>query len=99
LYTHILITLVCEQKMNIPLFVASFFCNLLLWKNMYVGYMVAEWCTSRLTYRPVTNVCAGVWVRSQLTALDKLHHIKGIFGTDHVPVVSSGHSGFLHHQN
>jgi hypothetical protein len=28
-----------------------------------------------------------------------LHRIKGIFGADHVPVVSSGHSGFLHHQN
>jgi hypothetical protein len=37
--------------------------------------------------------------RFQLTALDKLHRIKGIFGADHVPVVSSGHSGFLHHQN
>jgi hypothetical protein len=24
---------------------------------------------------------------------------KGIFGVDRVPVVSSGHSGFLHHQN
>jgi hypothetical protein len=23
-----------------------------------------------------------------------LHRIKGIFGADHVPVVSSGHSGF-----
>jgi hypothetical protein len=28
-----------------------------------------------------------------------LHHIKGIFGADHVPVVSSRQSGFLHHQN
>jgi hypothetical protein len=25
-------------------------------------------------------------------ALDMLHRIKGIFGADHVPVVSSGHS-------
>jgi hypothetical protein len=40
----------------------------------------------------------GVWVRSQLSALDMLHRIKGIFGADHVPVVSCGHSGFLHHQ-
>jgi hypothetical protein len=38
------------------------------------------------------------WVRSQLAALDMLHRIKEIFGADHVPVVSSGHSGFLHHQ-
>jgi hypothetical protein len=46
------------------------------------------------------NQClCGVWVRSQLTTLDKLHRIKGIFGADHVPVVSSGHSGLLHHQN
>jgi hypothetical protein len=46
------------------------------------------------------NQClCGVWVRSQLAALDKLHCIKGIFGAGHVPVVSSGHSGFLHHQN
>jgi hypothetical protein len=45
------------------------------------------------------NLClCGVWVQSQLAALDMLHHIKGIFGTDHVLVVSSGHSGFLHHQ-
>jgi hypothetical protein len=28
-----------------------------------------------------------------------LHCIKGIFGTDHVPVVSCGHSGFLPHKN
>jgi hypothetical protein len=40
-----------------------------------------------------------VWVRSQLAALDKLHRMKGIFGADHVPMVSSRHSGFLHHQN
>jgi hypothetical protein len=25
--------------------------------------------------------------------------MKGIFGADHVPVVSSGHFGFLHYQN
>jgi hypothetical protein len=44
------------------------------------------------------NQClCGVWVRFQLAALDMLHRIKGIFGADHVPVVSSGHSGFLHH--
>jgi hypothetical protein len=37
------------------------------------------------------NQClCGVWVRSQLAALDKLNRIKGIFGTDHVPVVSPG---------
>jgi hypothetical protein len=41
---------------------------------------------------------AGVWVQSQLAAPDMLHRIKGIFGADHVPVVSSGHSGFFHHQ-
>jgi hypothetical protein len=67
-----------------------------------MGYVVAERFTARLTcltYRPVTNVLCGVRVRSQLAALDKLHRIKGIFGADHVPVVSSGHSGFLHHQN
>jgi hypothetical protein len=40
----------------------------------------------------------GVWVRSQLAAQDILHRIKGIFGAGHVPVVSSGYSGFLHHQ-
>jgi hypothetical protein len=34
-----------------------------------------------------------------IPALDMLHRIKGIFGVDHVPVVSSRHSGFLHHQN
>jgi hypothetical protein len=46
------------------------------------------------------NQClCGVWVRSKLAALDKLHRMKGIFGAGHVPVVSSGHSGFLHHQN
>jgi hypothetical protein len=45
------------------------------------------------------NQClCGLWVRSQLAALDMLHRITGIFGVDHVPVVSSGHSGFLHHQ-
>jgi hypothetical protein len=45
------------------------------------------------------NQClCGVCVRSQLAALDMLHRIKGIFGANHVPVVSSGHSGFLHHQ-
>jgi hypothetical protein len=27
-----------------------------------------------------------------------LHRIKGIFDADHVPVVFSGHSGFLHHR-
>jgi hypothetical protein len=32
------------------------------------------------------------------TSLDMLHRIKGIFGAGHVPVVSSGYSGFLHHQ-
>jgi hypothetical protein len=31
--------------------------------------------------------------------IDMLHRMKGIFGADHVPVISSGHSGFLHHQN
>jgi hypothetical protein len=31
-----------------------------------------------------------VWVRSHARGT-----IKGIFGADHVPVVSSGHSGFL----
>jgi hypothetical protein len=46
------------------------------------------------------NQCLSrVWVRSQLAALDKLHRIKGIFSADHVPVVSSEHFGFLHHQN
>jgi hypothetical protein len=57
-----------------------------------MGYVVAERFTARLTclsYRPVTNVCAGCG----------LHRIKGIFGAGHAPVVSSGHSGFLHHQN
>jgi hypothetical protein len=45
------------------------------------------------------NQClCGVWVRSQLEALDMLHRIKGIFGAGHVPVVSFGYSGFLHHQ-
>jgi hypothetical protein len=28
-----------------------------------------------------------------------LHRIKGIFGADHVPVVSSWQSGFFHRQN
>jgi hypothetical protein len=27
-----------------------------------------------------------------------LHRIKGIFGADHMLVLSSGHSGFLHHK-
>jgi hypothetical protein len=27
-----------------------------------------------------------------------LHRIKGIFGADHLPVVSAGHSGFPYHQ-
>jgi hypothetical protein len=35
---------------------------------------------------------------TKTTALDMLNRIIGIFGADHVPVVSSGHSGFLHHQ-
>jgi hypothetical protein len=43
------------------------------------------------------NQClCGVWVRSQLAA--PLYRIKGIFGAGHVPVVSCGYSGFLHHQ-
>jgi hypothetical protein len=65
-----------------------------------MGYVVAERFTARLTcLLQACNQClCGVWVRSQLTALDKSHRIKGIFGADHVPVVSSGHSGFLHHQ-
>jgi hypothetical protein len=47
----------------------------------------------------LTDQClCWVWVWSQLASLDKLHHIKGIFSADHVPVVSSGYSGFLHHQ-
>jgi hypothetical protein len=67
----------------------------------YWRYVVAEWFTARLaclTYRPVTNVCAVVWFRSQLAAL-MFYRIKGIFDADHVTVVSSGHSGFFHHQN
>jgi hypothetical protein len=28
-----------------------------------------------------------------------LPRIKGILGEDHAPVVSSGHSGFIHHPN
>jgi hypothetical protein len=64
------------------------------------GYVVAERFTSDVCDLQACNQClCGVWVRSQLAALDKLHHIKGIFGANHVPVVSSGHSGFLHHQN
>jgi hypothetical protein len=55
---------------------------------------VAEWFgasdVSDLWF--VTNVCA---VRSLSSRhLDMLPRIKGIFGADHVPVVSSGHSGF-----
>jgi hypothetical protein len=31
------------------------------------------------------NLClCGVWVQSQLAALDMLHRIKGIFGADHI---------------
>jgi hypothetical protein len=45
------------------------------------------------------NQClCGVWVQYQLAALEKLHRIKGIFGADHVPMVSSGNFGFLHHK-
>jgi hypothetical protein len=40
-----------------------------------------------------------VWFWYQLVAVDMLHRIKGIFGADQVPVVSSEHSGFLHYQN
>jgi hypothetical protein len=31
-------------------------------------------------------------------AQDMLHRIEEIFSADHVPVVSSGHSGLLHHK-
>jgi hypothetical protein len=56
-------------------------------------------CLMRQAHRPVSNVCAGLRVRSQLMALDMLHRVKEIFCLSHVPVVSSRHSGFLHHQN
>jgi hypothetical protein len=64
---------------------------------IYIYAVAAEWFSaSDVSDLQACNQClCGVWVRSQLTALD----IKRIFGADHVPEVSSGHSGFLHHQN
>jgi hypothetical protein len=68
---------------------------------IYLGYVVAQrFNASVASDLQACNQClCGVWVQSRLAALDMLHRIKGIFGTDHIPVVSSGHSGFLYHKN
>jgi hypothetical protein len=65
-------------------------------------YVAAEWfsASDESDLQACNQYClCGVWVRSHLAALDMLHRIKGIFGAYHVPVVSFGHSSFLHHQN
>jgi hypothetical protein len=59
-------------------------------RSTKMGYMVDDWFSASdvsVLHACNQNLC-GVWVR-----------IKEIFGADHVSVVSSGHSGFLHHQN
>jgi hypothetical protein len=54
---------------------------------------------SDVSHRPVTNVCAGCGsIQARGTTLEMLNRIKGIFSADHVTVVSSEHSGFVHHQ-
>jgi hypothetical protein len=58
-------------------------------------------CGSDVSDSQACNQClSGVLVQSQLGALDtrRLHRVKGIFSADHVLVVFSEHSGFLHYQ-
>jgi hypothetical protein len=51
-----------------------------------MGYVVAErFSASDASDLQACNQClCGVWVQSQLAALDALHHIKGMFEESHV---------------
>jgi hypothetical protein len=51
------------------------------------------------TNSPIMGQSGSILYLSSSPLCDSLSQRIGIFGADHVPAVSSGHSGFLHHQN